>query len=89
MMRENGLNVLHREGIYLEWLFNYFRTGKKMDVLPCYCNKPFFRPLVAASMVAGNVFRPWAQDLVFVARKHQGLASRDAAERPDPLRRLN
>lgn len=70
MMRESGLEVLHREGIYVEWLFNYFRTGKKMDMLPCYCNKPFFRPLVTASMVAGNVFRPWAQDLVFVARKH-------------------
>jgi SAM-dependent methyltransferase len=69
MLRDEGLTVLHEEGIYLEWLFNYFRTGKKMDLLPFHCNRPVFRPLVAASMYAGRVFRPWAQDLVFVARK--------------------
>ena len=72
MIEEHGLKMLYREGIYLEWLFNYFRAGKKMDLLPWYCNKPAFRPLVAASMVAGKVFRPWAQDLVFVARKQAG-----------------
>jgi len=71
MIKEHGLRMLYRKGIYLEWLFNYFRTGKRMDLLPYYCNRPIFRPLVAASMVAGKVFRPWAQDLVFVARKNQ------------------
>jgi hypothetical protein len=69
MMGAHGLKILCREGIYLQWLFNYFRAGKKKDLLPLYCNRPIFRPLVVASMYAGKVFRPWAENLVFVARK--------------------
>jgi len=40
-----------------------------MDLLPFHCNRPVFRPLVMASMYAGKLFRPWAQDLVFVVKK--------------------
>ncbi len=69
MLEEEGLEVVHREGIYLEWLFNYFRRGPWIDLLPFRCNRPACRPLVRASMYAGRLFRPWAQNLVFVALK--------------------
>lgn len=69
MLRSEGLVTLHREGIYMEWLFNYFRKGPWIDLLPTYCQKPVYRPVVMASMYAGKLFRPWAQNLVFVARK--------------------
>jgi ubiquinone/menaquinone biosynthesis C-methylase UbiE len=69
MMGDHGLKILCREGIYLQWFFNYFHAGKKKDLLPLYCNRSTLRPLVAASMYAGKVFRPWAENLVFVARK--------------------
>jgi len=69
MLEGEGLRLLHREGIYLEWFFNYFRRGPWIDLLPFRCNRPLFRPLVRASMYAGRLFRPWAQNLVFVAEK--------------------
>ncbi len=69
MLRGEGLTVLHREGIYMEWLFNYFRKGPWIDLLPTYCQKRRWRPVVRATMYSGRFFRPWAQNLVFVARK--------------------
>jgi SAM-dependent methyltransferase len=69
MLKDEGLTILHCEGIYLEWLFNYFRKGMRIDLLPYYCNVPIYRPLVIASMYAGKLFRQWSQDLVYVARK--------------------
>lgn len=69
MLQGEGLRVAHREGIYLEWLFNYFRRGPWIDLLPFRCNRPVHRPVVRASMYAGRLFRPWAQNLVFVAFK--------------------
>ena len=64
-----GLQVLECRGIYLEFLFNYFRRGKKVDLLPRRFGHPRYRPLYRAAMWLGNLARPLAFDLVFVTRK--------------------
>jgi ubiquinone/menaquinone biosynthesis C-methylase UbiE len=71
MMTEHGLKIVHREGIYLQWFLSYLRPGKKVDLLQTSFNNAIFRPLVIASMVAGKVFEPWAENLVYVVRKPQ------------------
>jgi SAM-dependent methyltransferase len=72
LFEEEGLTVLESRGIYIEFLFNYFRRGKKLDLLPARFNHPRFRLLFHAAMAAGNLFRPLAYNLVFVVRKGEG-----------------
>ncbi len=69
LLEREGLQVLECRGIYLEFLFNYFRRGKKVDLLPRRFGHPRYRPLYRAAMRLGNLARPLAFDLVFVTRK--------------------
>ena len=67
-----GLKVLYSRGIHLEFLFNYFRRGKKIDLLATRFNRPAFRPLIRFSMLLGALARPFAYNLVFVLEKPGG-----------------
>lgn len=66
------LGILECRGIYLEFLFNYFRRGKKVDLLPRRFGHPRFKFLYRLAMGMGNLARPYAFDLVFVTRKRGG-----------------
>ena len=76
LLEGEGLRVVECRGIYLEFLFNYFRRGKKVDLLPRRFGHPRCRPLYRLAMGLGNLARPFAFDLVFVTRKkgasHEG-----------------
>jgi SAM-dependent methyltransferase len=69
LLEEEGLRILECRGIYLEFLFNYFRRGKKIDLLPRRFGHPRYRFLYRLAMGMGNLARPFAFDLVFVTRK--------------------
>lgn len=69
LLEKEGLSVLECRGIYLEFLFNYFRRGKKVDLLPRRFGHPRYRFLYRLAMGMGNLVRPLAFDLVFVTRK--------------------
>lgn len=71
LLEKEGLQVLECRGIYLEFLFNYFRRGKKVDLLPRRFGHPRYRPLYRLAMWLGNLARPFAFDLVFVTRKRE------------------
>ncbi len=63
------LTLLARRGIYLEFLFNYLRRGKKVDLLPARFNRPRYKPLLRGSMFLGRLMPSRAFDLIFVLRK--------------------
>ncbi len=69
LFREHGLEIIATRGIYLEFLFNYLRRGKKMDLLPARFNKPRWKKLLRASMFLGRLMPSAAFDLIFVLRK--------------------
>ncbi len=80
LLEKEGLRVLDCRGIYLEFLFNYFRRGKKVDLLPRRFGHPRYRFLYRLAMAMGNLARPFAFDLVFVTQKEgEGYAP---AQRP-------
>lgn len=66
-----GLRVLECRGIYVEFLFNYFRKGRKIDLLPARFNRPRFRFVFRWAMFIGNLVRPVSYNLVYVLRKKQ------------------
>ncbi len=72
MFDEFGLRLLASRGIYLEFLFNYLRRGKKVDLLPARFNKPRYKPLLRGSMFLGRLMPSRAFDLIFVLRKPEG-----------------
>ncbi len=69
LFRKNGLRIIKRRGIYLEFLFNYLRRGKKVDLLPVYFNKPRYEWLLRTSMFLGRLIPNCAFDLIYVVRK--------------------
>jgi len=69
LFRGEGLRILECRGIYVEFLFNYFRRGKKFDLMNLKYNRPRFRPVFRLAMRAGDLVRPVAFDLVFVLKK--------------------
>ncbi|MEJ5185778.1 MAG: methyltransferase domain-containing protein [Candidatus Geothermincolales bacterium] len=72
LFEDEGLRVLYSRGIHLEFLFNYFRRGKKIDLIATRFNRPAFRPLIRFSMALGALARPFAYNLVFVLKKPDG-----------------
>ena len=77
LLEGEGLRVVECRGIYLEFLFNYFRRGKKVDLLPRRFGHPRCRPLYRLAMGLGNLPRPFAFDLVFATRP-KGASHEDA-----------
>lgn len=69
LFRREGLRIRECRGIYVEFLFNYFRRGKKFDLMNLRFNRPRFRPVFRMAMRAGNLVKPVAFDLVFVLEK--------------------
>ncbi len=69
LFSEFGLKLLARRGIYLEFLFNYLRRGKKVDLLPARFNEPRYKTLLRGSMWLGRLMPSRAFDLIFVLRK--------------------
>ncbi len=72
LLESEDLKILECRGIYLEFLFNYFRRGKKVDLLPRLFGHPRYRPLYPVAMWLGNLARPFAFDLIFVVEKGAG-----------------
>ncbi len=69
LFRSFDLRLLARRGIYMEFLFNYLRRGKKMDLLPIRFNQPRYKALLRGSMYLGRLMPSRAFDLIFVLRK--------------------
>lgn len=71
LLENEDLRILDCRGIYLEFLFNYFRRGKKVDLLPRRFGHQRYKPLYRLAMGMGNLARPFAFDLIFVTRKEE------------------
>lgn len=69
LFADAGLKLLACRGIYLEFLFNYLRRGKKVDLLPARFNRPRYKTLLRGSMFLGRLMPSRAFDLIFVLRK--------------------
>lgn len=69
LFKSKGLKVLDRKGIYLEFFFNYFRRGQKVDLLPRRMNYPKYEGFMDFSMRLGELFPRAAFNLVFVLKK--------------------
>jgi ubiquinone/menaquinone biosynthesis C-methylase UbiE len=69
MLREEGFKIKHKKGIYLEYFLYRTREGKWVDLLPFFSTRYRCGALIHLGMYVGRIFRPFAFDLVFVARK--------------------
>jgi 2-polyprenyl-3-methyl-5-hydroxy-6-metoxy-1,4-benzoquinol methylase len=69
-LRRNGLRLLERRGVYVELVTNWlWGPPSRFDYLQTRYNRPRFRPLMRLLMRLGDLMRPVAWNLMFVARK--------------------
>jgi ubiquinone/menaquinone biosynthesis C-methylase UbiE len=69
-LRRNGLPLLERRGVYVELVTNWLWGPRtKFDYLQTRYDRPRLRPLMKLLMRLGDLVRPVAWNLMFVARK--------------------
>jgi SAM-dependent methyltransferase len=70
MLSLSGFRLLRTEGVYLEWLQNWWKpAGERADLLVARFNRPGFEFLFDLSMRMGRLAGSLAYDLVMVCRK--------------------
>jgi SAM-dependent methyltransferase len=68
LLHAAGFDVVHRTGVHLELMLNWFSRQPKLDRLQRRWNRPWAVPLMRATLAAGALVPRLALDLIFVAR---------------------
>ena len=69
LLRANGFEVVHTDGLHLELLLNWGSPLPKLDRLQRGWNRPWAVPLMRALLAAGRLAPRYCLDMIFVARK--------------------
>jgi len=69
LLAQEGFEVLHATGLYLELFLNWFSPLPKLDRLQRRWNRSWAIPLMRALLPLGGLAPRYSLDLIFVARK--------------------